>query len=295
MKKIIKILIFFTITVYSQEKKIDKRITDEACDCISRIDRNLPTNSKGDSIAKCITVANIKIQMLDNLLNKTKKDSLNIIVANKDNDEIQNYLFKNCKQLKILLMTNDETGKNTFSKNEKAIEYYKKGDEYSNKQNYKAAIKEYKKATDIDPNFAFAWDNLGYSYRKIEDFNSAVECYKKSLSIDPKGHMPLQNICVAYEFLKEYKQAIKVYQDFIKFYPDDPEGYYGIGRMYFFDSDYENGFENIVKAYKIYKDTNSPYIQDAENTLVIFYKELKKMNRMDLIEKVSQKHKIKFD
>jgi tetratricopeptide (TPR) repeat protein len=48
-----------------------------------------------------------------------------------------------------------------------------------------------------DPEFAFAWDNLGISQRRLNNYDKAIFAYSKSLAIDPKL-MPLQNIAVAY-------------------------------------------------------------------------------------------------
>jgi cytochrome c-type biogenesis protein CcmH/NrfG len=37
-----------------------------------------------------------------------------------------------------------------------------------------------------DPEFAFAWDNLGISYRRLNNYDKAIDAYSKSIAIDPK-------------------------------------------------------------------------------------------------------------
>jgi tetratricopeptide (TPR) repeat protein len=51
----------------------------------------------------------------------------------------------------------------------------------------------------IDPNFAYAYDNMGICYRRLEEYDKAIEAYEKSLKIDPYGTMPLQNLGIVYQ------------------------------------------------------------------------------------------------
>jgi cytochrome c-type biogenesis protein CcmH/NrfG len=34
-----------------------------------------------------------------------------------------------------------------------------------------------------DPEFAFAWDNLGISYRRLNNYDKAIDAYSKSIAI----------------------------------------------------------------------------------------------------------------
>jgi cytochrome c-type biogenesis protein CcmH/NrfG len=49
-----------------------------------------------------------------------------------------------------------------------------------------------------DPEFAFAWDNLGISYRRLNNYDKAIDAYSKSIAIDPKWINAATNIAVAY-------------------------------------------------------------------------------------------------
>ena len=51
-------------------------------------------------------------------------------------------------------------------------------------------MKAYEKALEIDPVFAFAWDNLGLTYRRLEKYDLALDAYRKSLELVPNGFMP---------------------------------------------------------------------------------------------------------
>lgn len=295
MKKTFLIVtLLISVSFFAQNEKVDRRISDKACDCISKIDTNIKHEFKGDSIKNCIQTSILGVRVLESMLNTKKEDNI-IALSDEEINDVEGYLLENCKSLKYLLMTNDEVGIDTFTKDKKAKEFYNKGEEEFSRSNYKAAIKNYEKAVKIDPNFAFAWDNMGVSYRKIEKFEKAIECYKKSLEIDPKGHMPLLNVAIAYELLNNPKEALKAYESFKIVYPEDPEGFYGIGRMSYLLKNYENSMENLLSAYTIYQKTNSPYIQHAVQVISMVYTELVKEEKLDFIKSMENKYKVNFN
>jgi tetratricopeptide (TPR) repeat protein len=148
------------------------------------------------------------------------------------------------------------------------------------RQDFQQAVVHFESALKIDPLFAFAWDNLGLSYRKLNNYDKAIEAYNSSLKVDPNGLTPLQNIAVAYEFKKQYDKAIDAYERLSKVDKDNPEVYYGMGRLYVvYLEDYENGLQNLCKAYNIYTDQKSPYRTDAESMISMAYREMKKQGK----------------
>jgi len=81
-------------------------------------------------------------------------------------------------------------------KRERANEYFEEGKKLQEKWNYKKASQKYERAVDIDPSYAEAYSNLGYTYRKQEQFDKAVRAYKKAIKLDP-------NLAEAHEYLGE--------------------------------------------------------------------------------------------
>jgi tetratricopeptide (TPR) repeat protein len=156
------------------------------------------------------------------------------------------------------------------------------------------AVPYFQKAVDIDPRFAFAWDNLGVCQRRLGNLDAALQAYTKSLELDPKGVMPLHNIPVVYEHKKDYDKAIEAYQKLLAIYPDDPEAFYGTGRIYaFFKVDLEKALQNMCKAYNIYTSINSPYRVDAEKNITYLYQELKKEGKEKLFFDILKENNIR--
>lgn len=292
--KILKILIFFTVCLgYSQDKNIDhvKEISDDACDCISQI--NTENNTKNKAIKNCIASSVVKNLKTD--VNTNDKDVSEIQLETKAYQKIEAYLVENCSALKDLSFSENEEFKHSTSQNVLAQLAYDDGMDLMEQSEFENAILKFKKAIEIDPNFAFSWDNLGVSYRKSNQYEEAIKAYEKSLEINPEGRMPLMNIAVTYNLKKEFDQAIVYYNKFISIYNDDPEGYYGLGLILYTNNQQEKGLDNLIHAYTIYTAQNSPYRADAAKKIGYMYNDLKNNNKLEVFNKVATKYNLKIE
>jgi tetratricopeptide (TPR) repeat protein len=229
------------------------------------------------------------------------KKQINITVNINENSEdykkyyyeLERYMMTSCASLKEKIASNDMLSAKSFSENEKAIKFYSKGLKESEKENYEKAVEYFEKAVKEDPEFAFAWDNLGINYRKLNNFEKALEAYQKSLEIDPYGLMPLQNIAIVYQYKKEYSKAIEAYEKLAEIDANNPEVYYGIGNVYVTNlNEYEKGLDNMCKAYNLYIEQKSPYRADAEKMINIIYAEMKKQGKEEEFTKILKANNI---
>ncbi|MFP9100336.1 tetratricopeptide repeat protein [Flavobacterium sp. RHBU_24] len=298
---------FSTTLVSAQQanqKKFIKKAAKEACTCTDGISSTIGKEEVVEQLNSCITAAIIKQQLYStfNDLKDIKKlikdvkvsvkdgdttfvvgdDTEKVIIADKNFREIQDYMMKNCKGLKNLVASNDMLSDKSLSANPEAMKVYHEGEDYFKKQKLEKAAEKFKAAVKLDPEFAFAWDNLGLTYRYMGNYDEALKCYRKSLEVDPYGTMPLQNIAIVYEYKKDYKQAAAAYDKVIEAEPDNPEGYYGAGRAYYFAEDYEKGCDYMFKAYKLYGELKSPYMGDAEKNLGAFWNDLKEKGKENI-------------
>ncbi|MCX8524472.1 tetratricopeptide repeat protein [Chryseobacterium formosus] len=318
MIKTITILsaILFSSMIFSQksdEKKLIKELSDNACKCIDSIsasnkEKSAVVNEIHDCIDKQAGVLQLSSllssaeKMKENAPEVNGKKQINIEFNTNKNSEqyresynkIERTLMNDCEHLKKIINT-AETKDNKFSDNEDAIEYYTKAVNFSKQEDWNGAIKNYKLALEKDPKFVYAWDNLGICYRRIGDYDKAIDAYKKSVAIDPTGKMPLQNIAIAYIYKKEYQKAIDAYLDLDKVHPNDAEVYYGVGQIYALHlENNEKGLDYISKAYKIYTQQKSPYRTDAEKIIGIIYNKMKEQNKLDKFKEILKKNDINF-
>lgn len=284
--KILKyIFIFSFVFGYSQDNNNEKflAISNDACDCISKI--SLDDEGKNKQIQNCISFSVKKLE--------ANSDSTNEQSAELNYKKIENYLVQNCESLKKIAFSENKKFKHASSENVLAQLAYDDGMEYINNDDVENAILKFTKAIEIDPNFAFAWDNLGISYRKNKEYDKAIAAYQKSLEIYPEGRLPLLNIAIAYNLNKDYEQAIVSYKKFIAIYSEDPEGYYGLGLILYTQGQQEEGLDSLVRAYTIYTAQNSPYRADAAKKIGYMYKDLKNQNKLEVFNKVADKYNLK--
>ncbi|MEZ4857298.1 MAG: tetratricopeptide repeat protein [Flavobacteriaceae bacterium] len=272
-----------TKTPFSQE--LLDNVSENACQCIGAINTSLVLFEKNQKIQECIVESLIQNHTNNTILS-------NVETLRKFLNEIQFYLTEHCEALKIVSFSSDAPKSNAYSSNQKAIDFYNRGIEATNSGNEKDAIKYYKKAVKIDPDFLFAWDNLGLSLRKMNNIEDAIEAYKESLRIDPVHPSALMNIGVAYSYLEDYPNAIKYYKILIKNYPEDPEGPYGISLIYSKMGDIENAAASIFDAYKLYKQANSPYLADAQRIIDALYSDFSKQDKTDIFKKIAKEKEV---
>ena len=67
------------------------------------------------------------------------------------------------------------------------------------------ALYRWQKATELDPTYAAAWNNLAIAYEHEGKFDEAKKAYEKALQLDPKNLMIRQN----YDLFKEINDRTK--------------------------------------------------------------------------------------
>lgn len=312
------LLILHPCIVVSQEigklnsEALLKELSEGGCSCVDSIDTYDKSNVEvAQEIGKCISEQTVAFQMgskllgLDSLVGKSdhaeRGRQIDVSIdTDKDSDEykryyyeLERYMMANCASLNEKIASNEQQSDKSFSKNKKAYNYYVKGVRASEVENFEKAVEYFEKAVEEDPEFAFAWDNLGLNYRRLNNLDKAMESYEKSLEIDPYGKMPLQNIAIVYQYREEYYKAIEAYERLASLDHGNPEVYYGIGNVYAINlKDYEKGLENMCKAYNIYVEQKSPYRTDAERVINVIYAEMKKLGKEEVFNMILESNNI---
>ena len=151
-----------------------------------------------------------------------------------------------------------------------------KGDIYSKNNNFKAAIKSYKKAVEINPLNAQFYSHLSHLYERLDDYDQAIECGLKAIKIDPNLGLAYQNLAVVYRKHQWYELAIETCKKSISLDANSFIAYSEMGLSYEKIGKYEEAVNAHKQALK--KNPNHYfsnfrlaliYIEKGENELAM--------------------------
>jgi tetratricopeptide (TPR) repeat protein len=130
------------------------------------------------------------------------------------------------------------------------------------------------------------WFSVAHDYFQKQQYKSAIDNFKRALTYDDKFEPAYLEMALSYMALNEVDSAINVYQTFTKLFPNKVEGYQGLGYIYgFIKKDYEKSIENYKKVLSI-----EPQNQNALKLLVQVYEKSNNLSEAEslytsLIEK----------
>jgi tetratricopeptide (TPR) repeat protein len=99
---------------------------------------------------------------------------------------------------------------------------------YNGQQNFAEAIKHFGHATSINPNFASAFNALGYAYRSNDDLDGAKAAFARYVELIPDEANPYDSYAELLMEMREYDDAIENYRKAIEIDPHFPSAYAGI-------------------------------------------------------------------
>ncbi len=201
-------------------------------------------------------------------------------------------LYDEKKYDEIIALLPDEL----MAKNEKL--WNAKGNAYSELNKFEKAITNFKKAIDINPEYADAYYNIGNTYYDLQEYNNAIKHFEKAIEINPKDDDVYYNTGNSYYHLKEYNNAIKYFEKAIEINPKKSEAYNNLGIIYYFLNEYEKVIENCKKSIEINSQNDAPFynlgnvyydIKEYENAKEYYQKMVKhSKNNSDYYTQIAQ-------
>ena len=127
------------------------------------------------------------------------------------------------------------------------------------KKDYQGAIMCLQKAIELDPKFAYPWNNMGYAYYGLGNYNKAIECYHKAIELDPDYSHPWNNIGDIYQRLGDWQKAMECYRKAIALDPDYSHPWNNMGDIYQRLGDWQKAMECYRKAIALDPDYSHPW------------------------------------
>ncbi|MDR2918372.1 MAG: hypothetical protein LBV72_03275 [Tannerella sp.] len=292
MKQIFIIITAFIVT-NAHSQSLEEKIAAQAYQCIQKAEII-------DDVKYRECISNAMTEVLLSSSNQDDKDKLGNI------QDIQNIVKKVDS---ILSSTNDMYDATNTQKelkderekyyakweNESAFLLYLVGNELMEDEKYDFAIEVYQSALLEDSTYVPVLDNIAFCYKRLGDYTNTLKYYNKSLAIYPEGEVALINIGALYIDLSKFDISNKFFLQVKTLYPDNPEGYFGLAKNYLIMGDFDKGLENISIAHKIYQQTNSDYIKDAEIIIANAFQVMKNTGQENEFYAIAKKYNIKTD
>jgi tetratricopeptide (TPR) repeat protein len=157
----------------------------------------------------------------------------------------------------------------------KAYDHYLEGKEAGRKVDYNEAIVQYKKAVELDPQFAIAWLQLASSYhvqmymsgaQVKEEMDEAFENAKKYSGKATEKERLYIEAAYARRIEGNRKKQVLLWEQLITKYPREKDVLQGLGGYYLGAGDEEKGLLMMNKALEL-----DPFFGEVHNGLGLYY------------------------
>jgi len=135
--------------------------------------------------------------------------------------------------------------------------YFMRGDSQSRLKNFTAAIADFTKAEEMQPEEKI-YKKRGEVYLKNFEFAKAIEDFKKVLEFSTQNYSAYEGLAIAYANLKNKTLALENFNKFVEL--SGEKNFYGLlGEIYFALGDYEKAIEIFSESIELNKDTVETY------------------------------------
>jgi FKBP-type peptidyl-prolyl cis-trans isomerase 2 len=132
-----------------------------------------------------------------------------------------------------------------------AAAYYSIGVFLQDRNELDEAIKNYKKAIDVDPSMTEAYYNSGVAYQIQGMLQEAIGFYKQVLNLNPGHEKACLNLGIALKETGQYDEAEKYLERALQLKPEYEIAYYNRGNIAYFNGKFEEARQFYQKALSI--------------------------------------------
>lgn len=126
------------------------------------------------------------------------------------------------------------------------------------------ALKEFQKASEIDPNNAIAYVGIGHVYMLLKEKEKALANFQKAINMAPSEPEIYLRMGIVYASLHEHEKAIENMTKAISLNPNYAKAYLSLGFLYRESKEYEKAKGNFQKARELYQNLGEK--QAVQNT-----------------------------
>ena len=139
-----------------------------------------------------------------------------------------------------------------------ALKEYALGRSEQDRGQFFKAIEFYKRATEIDPNFAVAWLGLGLQYSNTSQPGLAAECLSKAFALSNRVSED-ERARITYFYYQivtgELEKAIEAQETYVRSYPREARGPGNLGNLYSITGQFEKAVAATSEALRLNPNT----------------------------------------
>jgi tetratricopeptide (TPR) repeat protein len=123
------------------------------------------------------------------------------------------------------------------------------GNHYYGQQEWASAIEEYRRATEIAPDFSPPYNQLGYAHRFLENYDEAEEAFKKYIELIPDDPNPYDSYAELLMKVGRFDESIESYRKALALNPNFVASHVGIATNLNFKGRHEEAREQLRVLY----------------------------------------------
>ena len=123
------------------------------------------------------------------------------------------------------------------------------GNAYFGRQEYQNAIAEYRRATEIAPDFAPAYNIVGYAYRTVGRYDDAETAFRQYIRLIPGDPNPYDSYAELLMKTGRFEESIAQYRKALEVNPQFSPSYIGIASNLMFQGKYDASRAEARKLY----------------------------------------------
>jgi tetratricopeptide (TPR) repeat protein len=139
-----------------------------------------------------------------------------------------------------------------------ALKEYALGRSEQDRGQFFKAIEFYKRATELDPNFAVAWLGLGLQYSNTSQPGLAAECLSKAFALSNRVSED-ERARITYFYYQivtgELEKAIEAQEAYVRSYPREARGPGNLGNLYSITGQFEKAVAATTEAQRLNPNT----------------------------------------
>lgn len=133
----------------------------------------------------------------------------------------------------------------TYPNDERA--HFTLGNYYFGQQDFPQAITQYKRATELAPDYSTAFNILGYAYRQNEDYTDAEAAFKKYVELIPKDPNPYDSYAELLLKMGRFDESIAQYRKALEVDPNFVNSHFGIAAALMYEGKADEATAELQK------------------------------------------------